>query len=141
MEKRLNRNESLEQRKQLLEMGYFPGEIARKLGITRQAISNYIKKHHLPKKDVFAIADAVKLWGYSRATIYNLIQQKKVPAEKRSNKWYILTRENPRRNCVICGEPLEKWHRRYCKNERCRKIAHYQTAWRRFKEKQKQKKE
>jgi predicted transcriptional regulator len=68
----LQRAKRLKQIVNWLEEGYSYTEIGTKLGITRQAVSDFAKKHNLPKPQFLTASDAARLWGCSVSTVYKV---------------------------------------------------------------------
>ena len=133
----LQRAKRLKQIVDWLEQGYSYTEIGTKLGITRQAVSDFAKKHHLPKPQFLTASDAARMWGCSVSTVLCLAKQGKIPVERRNGRWHILTTENPRL-CLVCGSPVEGGRYKYCSTEHFEQAcyeSHKRSNWRRFKQK------
>jgi hypothetical protein len=117
----VQRAERLKQIVKWLDDGYSYTEIGTKLGISRQAVSAFAKKHRLPKPQLLTASDAARLWGCSVSTVLYLAKHGKIPVERRNGRWNILSKENPRL-CRICGKPVQGGRYKYC----CRK--HFEQA-------------
>ena len=130
------RAERLRQIISWLEQGYSYTEIGTKLGITRQAVSDFAKKHSLPKPQFLTASDAARLWGCSVSTVLCLAKQGKIPVERRNGRWHILSKDNPRL-CLICGQPVQNGRYKYCCTEHFEQAcyeSHKRSNWRRFKQ-------
>jgi hypothetical protein len=131
----LQRAKRLKQIVNWLEEGYSYTEIGTNLGITRQAVSDFAKKHNLPKPQFLTASDAARLWGCSVSTVLCLAKQGKIPVERRNGRWHILSKENPRL-CLICGRPVQGGRYKYCCTKHFEQAcyeSHKRSNWRRFK--------
>jgi predicted nucleic acid-binding Zn ribbon protein/DNA-binding CsgD family transcriptional regulator len=137
----MNSEERIARIEKWLEEGYTYADIGRMLGVSRQRIWQIAKDNDIATLNVFRATEAARKWNCSETTIYHLIKNGIIKAERKRSRWNILTLENPRL-CVICGKPVPKGKVKYC-SVKCYNLAmikkRKQGMWRRFRESTKRK--